>query len=167
MRYSTVFIVSQSKDRPPLPYLKLKLQLRVRLHGFIRSPNSSSNCSNEVVLCSYVYMFVYMYRNSYNAVIDCWENGFRPSFGIAFNIDGIILRSHVAIGGSPQALRRLYGKSGIIISLDDLIYLSKHVWFPRKPGKRKYHGQSHVNQIFNWPSFSYWKFIFMFMKIKR
>ncbi|GLT66871.1 hypothetical protein SLA2020_392140 [Shorea laevis] len=34
------------------------------------------------------------------------------SFGIAFDIDGVILRGSVPIGGSPQALRRLYGKSG-------------------------------------------------------
>ncbi|XP_075634367.1 mitochondrial hydrolase YKR070W isoform X1 [Castanea sativa] len=31
-----------------------------------------------------------------------------PSFGIAFDIDGVILRDHTPIGGSPQALRKLY-----------------------------------------------------------
>ncbi|KAK6926857.1 HAD-superfamily hydrolase, subfamily IIA [Dillenia turbinata] len=31
-----------------------------------------------------------------------------PSFGIAFDIDGVILRGESPIGGSPQALRRLY-----------------------------------------------------------
>ncbi|PON64313.1 HAD-superfamily hydrolase, subfamily IIA, CECR [Trema orientale] len=36
----------------------------------------------------------------------------RPSFGIAFDIDGVILRGRVPIGGSPQAMRRLYGESG-------------------------------------------------------
>ncbi|XP_021888648.1 uncharacterized protein YKR070W-like, partial [Carica papaya] len=35
----------------------------------------------------------------------------RPSFGIAFDIDGVILRGRLPIGGSPQALRRLYGDS--------------------------------------------------------
>ncbi|CAK7325559.1 unnamed protein product [Dovyalis caffra] len=34
------------------------------------------------------------------------------SFGIAFDIDGVILRGQDPIGGSPQALRRLYGDSG-------------------------------------------------------
>lgn len=34
------------------------------------------------------------------------------SFGIAFDIDGVILRGRVPIGGSPGALRRLYGDSG-------------------------------------------------------
>ncbi|XP_021654313.2 uncharacterized protein YKR070W isoform X2 [Hevea brasiliensis] len=34
------------------------------------------------------------------------------SFGIAFDIDGVILRGRVPIGGSPQALRRLYEDSG-------------------------------------------------------
>ncbi|THG23683.1 hypothetical protein TEA_023045 [Camellia sinensis var. sinensis] len=36
----------------------------------------------------------------------------RSSFGIAFDIDGVILRGRVPIGGSPQSLRRLYGDSG-------------------------------------------------------
>ncbi|XP_062092850.1 mitochondrial hydrolase YKR070W [Humulus lupulus] len=38
----------------------------------------------------------------------------RPSFGIAFDIDGVILRGRVPIGGSPQALRRLYGEAGTL-----------------------------------------------------
>ncbi|KAK4578956.1 hypothetical protein RGQ29_028857 [Quercus rubra] len=38
----------------------------------------------------------------------------RPSFGIAFDIDGVVLRGRVPIGGSPQALRRLYGDSGAL-----------------------------------------------------
>ncbi|WOL08477.1 hypothetical protein Cni_G17230 [Canna indica] len=36
----------------------------------------------------------------------------RPSFGIAFDIDGVILRGRAPIGGSPQALRRLYDAHG-------------------------------------------------------
>ncbi|XVE68985.1 hypothetical protein DITRI_Ditri09bG0114100 [Diplodiscus trichospermus] len=39
----------------------------------------------------------------------------RCNFGIAFDIDGVILRGRVPIGGSPQALRRLYGESGELI----------------------------------------------------
>lgn len=35
----------------------------------------------------------------------------RPSFGIAFDIDGVILRGNTPIGGSPQALGRLYHDS--------------------------------------------------------
>ncbi|XP_052190540.1 uncharacterized protein YKR070W isoform X2 [Diospyros lotus] len=35
----------------------------------------------------------------------------RPSFGIAFDIDGVILRGNIPIGGSPSALRRLYDDS--------------------------------------------------------
>ncbi|XP_031265774.1 uncharacterized protein YKR070W-like isoform X1 [Pistacia vera] len=34
------------------------------------------------------------------------------SFGIAFDIDGVVLHGRVPIGGSPQALKRLYGHSG-------------------------------------------------------
>ena len=40
--------------------------------------------------------------------------GCRSSFGIAFDIDGVILRGRVPIGGSPQALRRLYRDYGTI-----------------------------------------------------
>ncbi|XP_039173841.1 uncharacterized protein YKR070W-like [Eucalyptus grandis] len=36
----------------------------------------------------------------------------RPSFGIAFDIDGVVLLGHTPIGGSPRALRRLYDDSG-------------------------------------------------------
>ncbi|XP_031372181.1 uncharacterized protein YKR070W-like isoform X1 [Punica granatum] len=36
------------------------------------------------------------------------------SFGIAFDIDGVILRGRVPVGGSPQALRRLYDDSGAL-----------------------------------------------------
>ncbi|XP_006649887.1 uncharacterized protein YKR070W isoform X1 [Oryza brachyantha] len=36
----------------------------------------------------------------------------RPSFGIAFDIDGVILRGRSPIGGSPQAIRRLYSEDG-------------------------------------------------------
>lgn len=36
------------------------------------------------------------------------------SFGIAFDIDGVVLRSEIPIGGSPQAIRRLYDDSGTL-----------------------------------------------------
>ncbi|KAL5217497.1 hypothetical protein ABZP36_018181 [Zizania latifolia] len=36
----------------------------------------------------------------------------RQSFGIAFDIDGVILRGRSPIGGSPQAIRRLYSEDG-------------------------------------------------------
>ncbi|KAG5566839.1 hypothetical protein RHGRI_002398 [Rhododendron griersonianum] len=35
----------------------------------------------------------------------------RPSFGVAFDIDGVILRGNAPIGGSPRALGRLYDDS--------------------------------------------------------
>ncbi|KAG1339156.1 hypothetical protein COCNU_04G014620 [Cocos nucifera] len=38
----------------------------------------------------------------------------RPSFGIAFDIDGVILRGRTPIGGSPRALRRLYRDDGTL-----------------------------------------------------
>ncbi|BAT91923.1 hypothetical protein VIGAN_07056600 [Vigna angularis var. angularis] len=36
----------------------------------------------------------------------------RPSFGIAFDIDGVILLGNSPVGGSPGALRKLYGADG-------------------------------------------------------
>ncbi|OWM67956.1 uncharacterized protein YKR070W [Punica granatum] len=38
----------------------------------------------------------------------------RPSFGVAFDIDGVILLGHTPVGGSPQALRRLYDDLGTL-----------------------------------------------------
>ncbi|OEL22082.1 putative CDP-alcohol phosphatidyltransferase class-I family protein C22A12.08c [Dichanthelium oligosanthes] len=36
----------------------------------------------------------------------------RPPFGIAFDIDGVILRGRSPIGGAPRAIRRLYSEDG-------------------------------------------------------
>lgn len=36
----------------------------------------------------------------------------RPSFGIAFDIDGVVLLGNTPVGGSPGALRRLYATDG-------------------------------------------------------
>ncbi|KAJ1395115.1 HAD-superfamily hydrolase, subfamily IIA, CECR5 [Sesbania bispinosa] len=38
----------------------------------------------------------------------------RPSFGIAFDIDGVILLGNSPVGGSPGALRRLYDADGTL-----------------------------------------------------
>lgn len=46
------------------------------------------------------------------------------SFAIAFDIDGVVLRSEIPIGGSPpQAIRRLYDDSGTLIFHAHLYYL--------------------------------------------
>ncbi|XP_022156690.1 uncharacterized protein YKR070W-like [Momordica charantia] len=37
-----------------------------------------------------------------------------PTFGIAFDIDGVLLRGDAPIGGSPQALKKLYDDSGVL-----------------------------------------------------
>ncbi|XP_072975184.1 mitochondrial hydrolase YKR070W [Typha angustifolia] len=50
-------------------------------------------------------------RRSYSQIQPQSE---RPSFGIAFDIDGVILRGSTPIGGSPQALRRLYHEDGTL-----------------------------------------------------
>ncbi|GLT43270.1 hypothetical protein SLA2020_172320 [Shorea laevis] len=38
----------------------------------------------------------------------------RPAFGIAFDIDGVLLLGHSPVGGSPRALKRLYDDSGAL-----------------------------------------------------
>ncbi|AES67530.1 putative HAD-superfamily hydrolase, subfamily IIA [Medicago truncatula] len=38
----------------------------------------------------------------------------RPSFGIAFDIDGVILLGNTPVGGSPAALRKLYNYDGTL-----------------------------------------------------
>ncbi|KAL2899326.1 hypothetical protein RDABS01_024408 [Bienertia sinuspersici] len=40
------------------------------------------------------------------------HSSFRDTFGIAFDIDGVLLRGKSPIGGSPQALNKLYHNSG-------------------------------------------------------
>ncbi|KAL9236746.1 hypothetical protein vseg_011380 [Gypsophila vaccaria] len=40
------------------------------------------------------------------------SGGDSPSFGIAFDIDGVLLRGNSPIGGSPSALQKLYNPSG-------------------------------------------------------
>ncbi|KAL6516505.1 hypothetical protein OROGR_019810 [Orobanche gracilis] len=58
--------------------------------------------------------------SSISATGRCFYNQFRSqssnpsSFGIAFDIDGVILRGEIPIGGSPQALKRLYDDSGTL-----------------------------------------------------
>ncbi|OAY74316.1 Uncharacterized protein ACMD2_01482, partial [Ananas comosus] len=52
-----------------------------------------------------------IFRRSYSQLHPQSE---RPSFGIAFDIDGVVLRGRTPIGGSPQALRRLYGDDGTL-----------------------------------------------------
>ncbi|XP_047332092.1 uncharacterized protein YKR070W [Impatiens glandulifera] len=41
----------------------------------------------------------------------------QPSFGIAFDIDGVILRGEKPIGGSPGALRRLYDPQSVTLKI--------------------------------------------------
>ncbi|KAF3792117.1 hypothetical protein EJ110_NYTH12374, partial [Nymphaea thermarum] len=41
----------------------------------------------------------------------------RPSFGIAFDIDGVLIRGQTPIAGAPEALRRLYSDSGRDLNL--------------------------------------------------
>ena len=39
---------------------------------------------------------------------NCGVNGHRNAFGIAFDIDGVLIRGNETIGRAPDALRRLY-----------------------------------------------------------
>ncbi|KAI8573799.1 hypothetical protein RHMOL_Rhmol01G0303600 [Rhododendron molle] len=55
----------------------------------------------------FLYPFVSLFRLYAIAAV----RFFRPSFGVAFDIDGVILRGNAPIGGSPRALGRLYDDS--------------------------------------------------------
>ncbi|XP_011027034.1 PREDICTED: uncharacterized protein YKR070W-like isoform X2 [Populus euphratica] len=57
------------------------------------------------------FLFKYQASRSFSSQLQSGQKR-RSSFGIAFDIDGVILRGKDPIGGSPQALRRLYGDSG-------------------------------------------------------
>ena len=59
---------------------------------------------HDIFLCVYVYICIRVVIKSCN----CWGWFSRASFGIAFDIDGVVLRGETPIGGSPQALTRLY-----------------------------------------------------------
>ncbi|GKB70265.1 putative hydrolase family protein [Tanacetum coccineum] len=50
--------------------------------------------------------------HSYRAISHFHSTPKRGSFGIAFDIDGVILRGSNPIGNSPNALKRLYNHSG-------------------------------------------------------
>ncbi|KAJ6432781.1 hypothetical protein OIU84_019921 [Salix udensis] len=57
------------------------------------------------------FLFQYQASRYFSSQLQS-EQKRRSSFGIAFDIDGVLLRGKDPIGGSPQALRRLYGDSG-------------------------------------------------------
>lgn len=56
----------------------------------------------------------------------------RCSFGIAFDVDGVVLSGRVPVGGSPQALRRLYSNSGMNCAYSLLLLKKKHLNFSRR-----------------------------------
>lgn len=47
----------------------------------------------------------------------------RSSFGIAFDIDGVLLLGNTTVGGSPRALSRLYDDNGV--DLDVILFLAE------------------------------------------
>ncbi|KAK7324965.1 hypothetical protein VNO77_28957 [Canavalia gladiata] len=50
--------------------------------------------------------FSYLFSRSFS------QRSERPSFGVAFDIDGVILLGNTPVGGSPGALQRLYDAAG-------------------------------------------------------
>ncbi|PSS33445.1 Cat eye syndrome critical region protein [Actinidia chinensis var. chinensis] len=91
MRFLTAFKGSPNRNRPPLS----SFQPRPSWRFFSQAPIGSSLSLSLCNICM---------RDGIGA--------YRSSYGVAFDIDGVSLRGRVAIGGSPQALRRLYGDSG-------------------------------------------------------
>lgn len=82
----------------------------------LRSPPSRSFCnlsqeSNRWVVLS--CWCVPSFAHCLSTWLWVYEKKHRPSYGIAFDIDGVILLGSSPVGGSPGALRRLYDDSGI------------------------------------------------------
>lgn len=72
-------------------------------------PSSSICCYCCFFLCLEKWLVSIFSTGEWRLIV---FGGCRSSFGIAFDIDGVILRGRLPIGGSPQALRRLYRDSG-------------------------------------------------------
>lgn len=85
-------IVSRSFSRP-----------RSSSERYVIAPNQSPSSSST----RFLYPFCFLFRLYATAVVRL----FRPSFGVAFDIDGVILRGNAPIDGSPRALGRLYDDS--------------------------------------------------------
>ncbi|CAL5334389.1 unnamed protein product [Camellia sinensis] len=73
---------------------------------FVKASSSSSHSRNRSASASSLLLFTA--SRSFSHLRSPSQ---RPSFGIAFDIDGVILRGNTPIGGSPQALGRLYHDS--------------------------------------------------------
>ncbi|RRT55913.1 hypothetical protein BHE74_00049047 [Ensete ventricosum] len=109
MRFRSVFFRAASRAKLGAPAQQQRFR---RTYSHLRRPDSERSLSSRVLLLP-------AYRFTLHSI--CPRFCFavfrvrRPSFGIAFDIDGVILRGRTPIGGSPQALRRLYDADGIAI----------------------------------------------------
>ncbi|KAI3731042.1 hypothetical protein L1987_62225 [Smallanthus sonchifolius] len=84
---------------PPFSSKDLKFEYRMKFRTFSRVLQDR-NRSSPIQL------------HRYRVLAQLHSSPKRPSFGIAFDIDGVILRGRSPIGDSPKALRRLYDDSG-------------------------------------------------------
>eukprot|EP00268_Persea_americana_P047578 TRINITY_DN4971_c0_g1_i6.p1 TRINITY_DN4971_c0_g1~~TRINITY_DN4971_c0_g1_i6.p1 ORF type:complete len:129 (-),score=12.76 TRINITY_DN4971_c0_g1_i6:32-418(-) len=86
--------------------------------------------------------------------IDPPFHSLRPSFGTAFDIDGVILRGREPVGGSQFALTRLYDDCGILYSRPPHIDRHASKWAPRD-GLRMSYMQSSGERTFSEDTYYY------------
>ncbi|KAH0468628.1 hypothetical protein IEQ34_001860 [Dendrobium chrysotoxum] len=97
MRFRSFFGISQVKA--------LSSRFR-RLYSHLRPQGRRFSLSDPELL-RFISITAICFRCWIHLLTIC-----RPSFGIAFDIDGVIIRGGNPIGGSPQALSRLHAEDG-------------------------------------------------------
>ncbi|KAK9280684.1 hypothetical protein L1049_014382 [Liquidambar formosana] len=107
----TKHLQSRNKNRTPSVFSVISRSFSQLLHHqrFVSS-------SFLIYLCAHIHTHTQSYAYTHKAHFLCcsvWVTR-RPSFGIAFDIDGVIIQGNTPIGGSPQALKRLYDDSGTL-----------------------------------------------------
>ncbi|CAL9101245.1 unnamed protein product [Musa textilis] len=108
MRFRSVFFGAASRAKLGTPAQQQRFR---RTYSHLQRPDSERSLSSRVLLLP-AYRFT-LHSICPRFCFDVFLLGVRrPSFGIAFDIDGVILRGRTPIGGSPQALRRLYDADG-------------------------------------------------------
>lgn len=75
-------------------------------------PRSFSRQSQRFVILSLLSNILILIISHFRVSITDLSLLRRPSFGISFDIDGVILLGNTPVGGSPAALRKLYDAEG-------------------------------------------------------
>lgn len=112
----TVTLLRNKSNEPPNPEKGLAEPKRKAIIGHFLLQNHTLILAIQTVRQSESSWFWYLIGSNSDQFCS-------SSFGIAFDIDGVVLRSEIPIGGSPQAIRRLYDDSGTLTFHAHLYYL--------------------------------------------